>query len=713
VGGFAACLLFTGAALAAQPEDFSELATPGHELIARANEVFGVSEGRLLDFDAAKLRGGPLRTKVPIGGAEYTVELSPVSVRAKNYQLFVQAEDGSLLPATPHPVRTFQGRLIELPGSRVAASLSDDGLQAIIIFPNESTYAVEPLARRVGGASPRQHIVYPKESIAPRGSCGTPDAPRPWSEGPPGSPDGVATGTVLLAELAIDSDVEYYQDYGSIAATEAQIHSIVNTMNIQYERDIGVRHIITALIVRPTEPDPYTTTSAGSLLNHFRDVWNAYYDHIPRDAAQLFTGKDLNDLTIGMAYTYSVCFEDASYSVVESNATACSSFACKTDLSAHELGHIWGGNHCSCPGWTMNSVIQSANRFHPEYDIPDIIALRDSRACFDVGDVCDGTGTIDCNENGVADPCDLSTGTSPDADGNNTPDECQPPPEPLAEPFAEYRNRVLAFMVPTAETLAPGALTALRLRMLELGGWQVDFGSYESGPSCADPLNCTRWVGKPQPVLEHQGRPQDGTFVVARLQCTPYYHDWTAEGYFHVVGADILPNSAYELENLSERCAGEEDTCQLVSAASWIGTGKFGDVVAPFDPPAEEQPNAIDVTSIVNKFRALPGAPSRIWTQLQPNVPDWNADINALDVVAGVDAFRGFAYPYSGPCPCPSAVTCNTVACTTSSSCNNSGLCIRACNGGDDAGQPCNNNSHCRNGACGPGFCRDRCGRCN
>ncbi|MBT7352162.1 MAG: hypothetical protein HN811_06840, partial [Phycisphaerae bacterium] len=31
----------------------------------------------------------------------------------------------------------------------------------------------------------------------------------------------------------------------------------------------------------------------------------------------------------------------------------------------------------------------------------------------------------DCNENGVADACDIASGTSDDSDGNGIPDECE------------------------------------------------------------------------------------------------------------------------------------------------------------------------------------------------------------------------------------------------------------------------------------------------
>jgi hypothetical protein len=120
-----------------------------------------------------------------------------------------------------------------------------------------------------------------------------------------------------------------------------------------------------------------------------------------------------------------------------------------------------------------------------------------------------------------------------------------------------------------------------------------------------------------------------------------------------------------------------------------------------------------------------------------------NTDINALDITNGVDAFRGFAYLFSGPCPCPSTVKCGATSCSSHSQCAAFGpgsLCVKTCTGGANDGQPCNNDRHCNycvggqdrglpcdpamlsacpggvcsaDGACGAGFCRDRCGRCN
>lgn len=271
----------------------------------------------------------------------------------------------------------------------------------------------------------------------------------------------------------------------------------------------------------------------------------------------------------------------------------------------------------------------------------------------------------------------------------------------------------------------PPTQTALRVTMpvLQLpipanppSGPPQDFSAYET-PTCTavGELNgCARWVGPPNTFREAQGVPALGTYRAARLQCTPYYHDWSVEAPFHVVGAEIMPSSTYLVESFASACAGSEDTCPNRSTALTLATSRYGDVATPFNPPGPAaQPDALDVVNLVNKFRNLAGAPLHVSAQLQANLPELNADVNALDITQSVDAFRGKAYPFSGPCPCPSAVTCNATPCTSPTPCG-TGTCVRVCSGGSNDGLPCVVDAHCPSGTCPlGGFCRDRCGRCS
>jgi hypothetical protein len=220
---------------------------------------------------------------------------------------------------------------------------------------------------------------------------------------------------------------------------------------------------------------------------------------------------------------------------------------------------------------------------------------------------------------------------------------------------------------------------------------------------------CARWVGKPGTFLESQDLGVGGgIYIAARLQCTPFYYDWTTEGLIAVVGAEIVPSSEYSVQTYGASCMGAEDGCTNVSTAVTMYTRRAGDAAPGFNPPlSATQPDALDVAAVVTKLKSLPGALVKAITQLQPNVPELNANVNALDIAAVVDGVKRVKYAFSGPCTCPSAVTCGE-SCTDCA-----GMCVKTCSGGTNDGQPCiDSTRHCPGGTCGTPLCRDRCGRC-
>ena len=83
---------------------------------------------------------------------------------------------------------------------------------------------------------------------------------------------------------------------------------------------------------------------------------------------------------------------------------------------------------------------------------------------------------------------------------------------------------------------------------------------------------------------------------------------------------------------------------------------RWGDVVrdctsVPCGPPDGRVDVTTDVTSILDKFKNLPGAPIKARTDIEPNLPDQK--ISIADVTYALDAFRGDGYPFSGPTGCP------------------------------------------------------------
>jgi hypothetical protein len=198
------------------------------------------------------------------------------------------------------------------------------------------------------------------------------------------------------------------------------------------------------------------------------------------------------------------------------------------------------------------------------------------------------------------------------------------------------KNRFLSFVQATSATASAGP-TLIRVKVVDV----------PTVPWLPAALATTIegdiwWAGAPVVVNEN---PAPGpTLKVAPLVCTPPVPiDWTTHGLVHLYGAAITPGTRYEIANCNSTA---ESTC---SAPIVIVNPKHGDVVAPF---LTLQPNFQDISAMVGKFQAQPGAISKSRAQMQPNVLNPANNINFLDISAVVGAFQGAAYGFTGTsCP--------------------------------------------------------------
>jgi len=310
---------------------------------------------------------------------------------------------GEMGEAPAEPIRTYRGTVAGKPGSVVAAFEANDGLHAKVVLADGNRYWVEPIDTRLAGDAQNLHAIYHNDDvISSLGNCDAHDEMRVKGEVLGSVAAAGCTTLPCVAEIACDADVEFYLRYGSVSGVENRINAIINGLNVEYERDAGIRHIISTIIVRIAEPDPYTSTAAQTLLNEFRNHWQNNHASVPRDTAELFTGKNIDGSTIGIAWIGTIC-NSYSYSVVQ--ADCCGTLACATDLSAHELGHNWNAGHCTCASTTMNPSITCANVFHPTSTVPVMTAHRDSRTC--LGSSAGGcTVNADCSD---GNPCTTDT----------------------------------------------------------------------------------------------------------------------------------------------------------------------------------------------------------------------------------------------------------------------------------------------------------------
>ena len=318
--------------------------------------------------------------------------LSQHSVRSDNFVVYEQGEDGELRAVPAPPISTYRGFVAGLPNSVVSANLHGGQMRAIIwLGEGNESYVLQPLSELQEGAATAIHILYNQQDMLPDYgwvmaeplvAAGS-ELPTPSISPPPSSGagvhshNGVATpGSTPFSSagsggraadktvsLACDADFHFFQKNGNSTANTVQdIEDIINDTEAIYQRDVSICWRIATVVVRTSSgSNPYTSNNASTLLTQVQTEWNTNQTHVARDVVELFTGRSMSGSTIGIAWLGVVCKTGIHYSVVQSRYT--SNWSRRVSLSAHELGHNWGADHCcgGCSGCNSCHIMCPCN----------------------------------------------------------------------------------------------------------------------------------------------------------------------------------------------------------------------------------------------------------------------------------------------------------------------------------------------------------------
>jgi len=251
--------------------------------------------------------------------------------------------------------------------------------------------------------------------------------------------------------------------------------------------------------------------------------------------------------------------------------------------------------------------------------------------------------------------------------------DCRPP-TPSGDPTGVKKPRAISLSVPGgAATAAAGETTAIRVLLTTLHN--VD-PAYDNGNNLPIPYTQfegqAMWAGPPVQYFESNSDPT--AFMASKLQCTPYYQDWSAISLLHIVGEAILPSSTFDAEILDASCMGIEDTCTAVSAPLTALTARHGDV---YHVPPALKPNFGDINSLVSKYQNKLGAPIKVRARMSTGNPrgliSLSTDVGFADIAADVAAYQGAPYPFK-PGKCSGSPT---TACKEDAECmSGTGPCI-------------------------------------
>ena len=338
--------------------------------VAGAQVGIGARAAESMNLDGFQLQ----RLVVPQGGAYAEIELelsgeaSTIvafrhSGRAPGFRAHAYDDAGELVEVDPGPVRTYRGMVRGVRGSRVAGSIVDGQLRALLRLGEDEVWAIQPATDADPDADRDLYLVYESRDVLPGPwTCGTPDniIQDVLHQFDGASPEG---GNPKICEIAWDADFEYYQLNGSsVPNTVTDIENILNSVEAIYLNDVNVGYLLTDVIVRNSPSDPYTTNDPSGLLSQFQQEWLNNQGAIHRDVAHMMTGKNLAGSVIGISFGGGICSQFFGYSLSQSKFS--NNFILRTALTAHEVGHDWTAQHCdgqndcaimcsainSCPG---------------------------------------------------------------------------------------------------------------------------------------------------------------------------------------------------------------------------------------------------------------------------------------------------------------------------------------------------------------------------
>lgn len=295
----------------------------------------------------------------------FELELTPHDLRAANYRAEEVITGGALQPVEmPAAVQTFRGTVRGMKGAEARFTIDEQRIEGVIITADERYY-LEPGRNFADQSRASDYVFYKGSDVieGAQGFCGaTMDGKLKAEVGrlAAKASESLTTGNRQI-ELATEADFEYFTFFGSSAAANAEILSIMNQVDGLYQSELGITFQIVYQHTWATSDDPYNSTVSDNILTEFTNYWNANINQ-PRDLAHLWTGKHMDGNIIGIAWMGTLCQYSATYAYGVSMRLTSS---VKAATTAHEIGHNLGASHpdqaappvAACAGMVMNSVV--------------------------------------------------------------------------------------------------------------------------------------------------------------------------------------------------------------------------------------------------------------------------------------------------------------------------------------------------------------------
>ncbi len=310
---------------------------------------------------------------LPTSDGAFDLRLTLHDMRSPRYKAQASGDGGQVRELERGPVFTYKGIVSGMANAQARFTIDGSRVEGLIITPSR-LYFVEPANHFSTLAGRNDFVVYRDSDLASSlGDCGLTlagkvgaEAARFESEVTVNSVNGPGAEEVFspprVVDLATEADFEYFQANGSnVNTTNNEIISIMNQVEGIYDTQIGLQFTIVFQNVWDVVGDPYTPTAASAALDEFRSVWASTRSSVQRDLAHMWTGKDFDTMTIGIAFRPGLdCpFDPLGFGYGISQRITFPALG-KFILTAHEIGHNFNAQHSDAQPDCTNSIMNAS-----------------------------------------------------------------------------------------------------------------------------------------------------------------------------------------------------------------------------------------------------------------------------------------------------------------------------------------------------------------
>ena len=270
-------------------------------------------------------------------GRRFDLELEP------NSRLVSVARQNPLLDG----VDIYRGELAGRPGSWARIVVSN-GMPSGLFWDGNEMYAIEAPGDSIVQSNGSVIYRLADAQIAPGSmSCGSASMATTGSV----AMDGLlgelgeisqAQGAISQLEMGAIGDFEFTNSKGNDAAAATAIATRLNNVDGIFSQHVGVQINVTTIETFSASNDPFTDeTESGALLAELSDYRANSPTQRSNGLTHLYTGKNLDGTTVGIAWTGALCSTNFGAGLSEGNGS--STF--DSLVAAHEIGHNFGAPH--------------------------------------------------------------------------------------------------------------------------------------------------------------------------------------------------------------------------------------------------------------------------------------------------------------------------------------------------------------------------------